>query len=258
MKQGGDFVNNTFNNRKIILLSVRLFIFLAIYLAIGLIFSCLSSLDFRSFINTNASNIDIKSAPIVIIDPGHGGIDGGAVSESGVIEKEINLKIADNIRDLFSMSGIKCILTRETDIELVPQNGAGSSRKRSDLLARIEIGNSYDNAIFISIHQNKYPSSRLTGMQVFYSKNNPDSRTLAQCVKSANFSLIDTGNKREIKPAGREILILDNLEIPAVLVECGFLSNATEAKKLSDASYRKKLAFMIYRAIYDYLETKNT
>lgn len=251
-------MNNTFNNRRIILLSIKLFIFLAIYLAVGLIFSYLSSLDLRDFINTNASNIDIKSAPIVIIDPGHGGIDGGAISESGVIEKEINLKIAENLRDLFSMSGIKCILTRETDIELVPQKGVSSSRKRSDLLARIEIGNSFENAIFISIHQNKYPSSRLSGMQVFYSKNNPDSRTLAQSVKNANFSLIDSENKREIKSAGREILILDSLEIPAVLVECGFLSNATEAKKLSGEPYRKKLAFMIYCAIFEYLETKNT
>ncbi len=248
-------MNETIKCKKLVFFSIRVFIFLAIYLIIGLLFTRLSSVNNDSE-SVSSHSIDIKNAPIIIIDPGHGGVDGGAVSESGVVEKEINLKIAQNLRDLFSLSGIRCILTRESDIELKPKNGGSSSRKRSDLLARIEIGNSYDNAVFVSIHQNKYPSSRLSGMQVFYSKNHKDSRILAESIKSSNTRLIDSQNRREIKPAGREIMILDSLQIPAVLVECGFLSNAAEAKKLSSEEYRKELAFMLYCALFEYFGTK--
>lgn len=250
-------MNNSISKKRYVLFSIKIFIFLAIYLAIGLLFSYISSARSTTQ-STYSSNFDIKSAPVIIIDPGHGGVDGGAVSENGIIEKEINLKIAENIRELFSLSGVRCVLTRESDIELKPEKGGSASRKRSDLLARIEIGNSYENAVFISIHQNKYPSSKLSGMQVFYSQNHEDSRVLAQFIKYVNSELLDSKNKRDIKPAGSEIMVLDSLGIPAVLVECGFLSNTAEAKRLSGDEYRQKLALVIYRAVFDYLETKYT
>lgn len=192
--------------------------------------------------------------PIVIIDAGHGGVDGGAVSESGVVEKDVNLKIAKNLESYLSISGIKCIMTRTEDVELEPSNAFSSSRKRRDLLGRIEIANTNEDAIFISIHQNTYPSSRLSGLQVFYSKNNDNSKALADIIKNNNTLLIDSKNKRETKLAGKEILVLDSINNPAVLIECGFLSNAKEAFLLSDDEYQKKLAFMIFTSINEYIK----
>ncbi len=239
--------------RTFIFLCIKILLFLAVYTAAGFLFVLLAGKS-GGTANVYTSGFNIENAPIIIIDAGHGGIDGGAVSESGVVEKEINLKISEKLHDLCVLSGLRCVMTRESDTELTPKKSSSTSRKRSDLIARVEIGNSFENAIFVSIHQNKFPSSKLSGLQVFYSKNNPESRNIAETVRQTNQKLVDSSNKREIKPAGREIFVLDSLEIPAILVECGFLSNATEAKKLSGDEYQTKLAFMLYCSIFEYLD----
>ena len=127
------------------------------------------------------------------------------------------------------------------------------SKKRSDLIARTEIASDFDNAVFVSIHQNKFDNGRYKGLQVFYSKNDPRSYSLASIIKESNKQLLDRENKRESKPGGREIYVLDNIDCPAVLIECGFLSNAEEATKLNTVSYQKELAFMIYSSLMEFI-----
>lgn len=232
-------------------ITLKVILSLIIYIFISAIFVILCN-DEINVIATFSNGCN--SYPVVIIDAGHGGIDGGAISQNGIVEKDINLSISKNIKSLFDLSGIECIMTREDDYELEPQNSYSSSRKRRDLLARIEITENYENAVLVSIHQNTYPSSKLKGLQVFYSKNDIKSKDLASIIKNNNFILLDKDNLREIKAAGREILVLDSVECPAVLIECGFLSNAHEASLLSDELYQKKLAFMIFKSINDFLQ----
>ena len=128
----------------------------------------------------------------------------------------------------------------------------------SDLIARCEKCEKNPNYVFISIHQNTFPSSKYSGLQVFYSRNNAGSRALAGILRKNNKQMIDSNNTREEKMSGREIYILDYLSGPSVLVECGFLSNAEEAERLNTAKYQKQLAFMIYSSVMQYIFSENT
>lgn len=214
-----------------------------------------------------SGSIDIRQAAkiknetdaeyVIVIDAGHGGADGGAVGQGGFAEKDINLEISKRLEKLFELSNVKCVMTRNSDVMLESKKTIISNKKRSDLTARVESTLEYENPIFVSIHQNKFPSSKYSGLQVFYSPNHLKSKTLAEIIRKNNVLLLDKFNKRETKPAGREIFVLDSLEIPAVLVECGFLSNATEEAKLVTPEYQKKLAFMIYVSIMEYLENSD-
>ncbi len=200
------------------------------------------------------SAIEEPVYPVFIIDPGHGGNDGGAVSSTGILEKDINLKISEYIFQFCKLSGINCVMTRTDDEMLTPKFSGSKSTKRGDLIARTEFSSLYDNAVFVSIHQNKFESSKYKGLQVFYSKNNECSSQLASLIKETNNELLDSDNLREIKPAGSEIYVLDNVSIPAVLVECGFLSNFDEAEKLNTDEYQKQLAFMIFASLMKYVD----
>lgn len=234
---------------------LRIFLWLFCYTVIGIIIVLLACRNVGE--SKLAASYAVGKYPTVVIDAGHGGFDGGAVSENGILEKDINLDISLRLASLFELSDIPCVLTRDSDTELVSNYNGSKSRKRGDLMARAEICESVENAVFISIHQNKFPSSRYRGLQVFYSRNNRDSELLARSIKESNCSLIDGENKRDIKPSGSEIYLLDRIKAPAVLVECGFLSNSAEAQLLSDKEYQKKLALMLYSAITSYIYNEN-
>lgn len=202
--------------------------------------------------NDNSSPNETKT---IIIDPGHGGMDGGAVGINGCLEKDINLNISRYIMYFCRLSGINCVLTRSEDVMLIPKYNGSVNKKRADLVARTEIADSFENSVFVSIHQNNFSIGKYNGLQVFYSPNNESGEYLAEIISNRNRSMIDGNNTREIKKAGTEIYILDNIRKPAVLVECGFLSNADEAKKLSTEEYQKKIAFMIYVSLMDFIYT---
>lgn len=194
-------------------------------------------------------------SPLIIIDPGHGGEDGGAVGHNGIVEKNINLKISLALRDTLKLLGYETIMTRDKDKAIYDESAINlRQKKRSDLKNRLAIinKNTGEDSIFISIHQNKFPNEKYSGTQVFFSKNNPKSENLAVCVKDSITSKLQPKNDREIKEATSKIFLLNNAKIPSITIECGFLSNKEESQKLNDENYQKKLAFCTIFGINDF------
>ena len=206
-------------------------------------------------IKVSVSSENVKSMPTIVIDAGHGGEDGGAVSESGVLEKDINLSIANDTSALFYLLGFDVKQTRKTDIAL--DNGEDTIRKRkvSDMKKRLEIFNSSEENTIISIHQNKFSESKYHGTQIFYSPNNPKSKQLADSIKYSVKGLLQPDNERECKKADSGIYLLKNTNNPAVIVECGFISNGEECKNLLDSQYQKQMAFSITAGFLSYYNT---
>ena len=194
----------------------------------------------------------VYSAPTVVIDAGHGGEDGGAVGINGCIEKELNLDIALILRDLLTASGVNVRMTRAEDIMLYDAAVPGK-KKIQDLKKRVEIGEENEDSITVSIHMNTYPSPKYSGAQVYYSPNHPDSKALAERVQGNIRAYLQPDNKREIKSATSAIYILHNIKTPAILIECGFISNRAEAELLCSDNYRRKVALTVYSAIIDHL-----
>ncbi len=192
-----------------------------------------------------------KELPVVIIDAGHGGIDGGAVGVGSVAEKDLNLDIALRLSDILSAAGIPNRLTRSEDIML--ENHGSSSKKNGDLAARKKIAESYTNAVFVSIHMNSFPIQKYSGLQVYYSPNNEKSRELANLIQTDIAKRLQPENKRKIKAATSSIYLLDNLSCPAVLVECGFLSNPEECTRLATEEYRREIALSIACSVCEYI-----
>lgn len=198
-----------------------------------------------------------KPSSVIIIDAGHGGEDSGAVA-NGVLEKDVNLDIALKLRDFLVSSGYTVVMTRDSDISIYDSSAATVREKKvSDLHNRLSIINGSEDNILISIHQNKFEQSKYYGAQMFYSKNNSESQLLAESIRQSVTGLLQPENKRELKPADKTIYILNKATVPAVIVECGFLSNPDEAQKLSDENYRKKMAFAIYCGFLNY-QKQNT
>ena len=193
--------------------------------------------------------------PTIIIDAGHGGEDGGAIGKNGAYEKDINLEIAKKLKAKLCAAGIPCVLTREADILLYDRNADYEGKKKKlDLLARKEFAEKYENAIFISIHQNSYPKEQYRGFQAYYSANEPTSRTLALLIEDSIKSTLQTENKRVSKQADSSIYLLDKLYCPAILLECGFLSNQDECAMLCDEEYQNRLCEAIVNGIKDFFE----
>lgn len=189
----------------------------------------------------------------VVIDAGHGGEDGGAVSCSGVYESRINLEIALKLRDLMHLLGVKTVMTRTSDADLSRGGDTVSARKMSDLRERVSLVNSTDNAILLSIHQNKFPDDRYSGAQVFYA-DTFESKDLAELMQEGLIKNLDKTNKRHIKKANG-IYLMDRINCTGILVECGFLSSPEEECLLKSDVYQKKLSCVIATVISRYLNT---
>ena len=197
------------------------------------------------------SNESLKSY-VVIIDAGHGGEDGGAIGKNGAYEKDINLLLAKKLKERLVSLGITCELTRESDILLYDKNADYEGKKKKlDLQARKEFAERYENAIFISIHQNSFSKSQYSGLQVYYSTNDPASRILASKIQADIKKGLQPNNNRAIQPSS-SIYLLDELTCPAVLVECGFLSNQAECERLCDESYQNAICDILAKSIFDF------
>ncbi|HJB25883.1 MAG TPA: N-acetylmuramoyl-L-alanine amidase CwlD [Firmicutes bacterium] len=192
----------------------------------------------------------------IILDPGHGGIDGGAIGVDGLVEKDINLEIALTLRSMLEASGFEVLMTRETDISIHdPSAKTIKQQKTSDLKNRLKMTQENPDAIFVSIHQNQFPQGKYKGAQVFYGRKNEQSKVLAELVQATMIEQLDHTNKRKCKEGGKELYLLYESEVPTVLVECGFVSNPEEAALLATEEYRKKVAFSIYSSLMKYTET---
>lgn len=207
---------------------------------------------------TAAEGDDGHGTPIspirtVVIDAGHGGEDGGTQSAAGLFEKDTNLAVATALRELLEANGIPTVMTRTEDKLLYDRGVDFKGRKKVlDLAARRMIAEETKDCLFVSIHMNAFPQPQYHGMQVWYGTGDPLSQEIAQSVQSLCASW-QAGNHRKIKAAGSNIYLLDRLECPAVLVECGFLSNPDEAARLADEAYRRDVAFSIFAAIAPYI-----
>lgn len=205
--------------------------------------------------NVSTSKNPTNNQPIIIIDAGHGGFDGGAVAEDGTVEKDINLSISKYLQEYLTFFGLKTIMTRETDAS-IEDDGLQTIRERksSDLHNRMRIMEEIENALFISIHQNKYSVEKYSGTQVFYSpKTKEESSLLAQSIQDSIVNTLQKDNTRQIKECGTSVYLMYNAVKPAVLVECGFLSNYEETKLLNTPEYQKKIAFCIAIGIQNYI-----
>ena len=215
---------------------------------VGCVFFAIIIGNVSSMVDLQVSvNAHESSQPVILIDPGHGGIDGGSQSKSGTLEKNLNLDISKTLKEIFEVNGFKVKMTRETDTSIHdPSANTIRKQKLSDLKNRMDLINQTENGMLISIHQNLFTDSKYSGSQIFYSQNNPLSKDLATQVQQSIVGLIQPDNSREIKPAGNHIYLLREAKIPAIIVECGFLSNEEESSKLANKEYQQKLAFAIY------------
>ncbi len=204
-----------------------------------------------------SSNVQTNmNKKVIVLDAGHGGIDGGCVSVNGVAEKGINLSIVQTLRDSLDILGFDVVCTREDDRSIHDSGVEGiAKQKLSDMKNRLDIINRYDDALVVSVHQNQFVDPRYSGAQMFYAKENDNSRRLAECMKKQFVALLQPSNERETKPVGKEMYLIHNAKSPALMVECGFLSNPDEAKLLESADYQKKVAFTILTGLEEYLLT---
>lgn len=205
----------------------------------------------RHSVETAGSMQPFTAHPVIVIDAGHGGMDGGTTGVSGVKEDEVNLAVARRLDALLCLLGYETRMTR-TDADSVATEGETiRQQKQSDLRNRTAMVNDLPAAVLVSIHQNHFPDGRYAGPQVFYSAGG---ETLANAVQSAMTGALAPGSKRTAKAASG-IYLMEHIEHPGILVECGFLSNAAEEQKLASAQYQKQIAAVLAASLASYLRT---
>ena len=208
----------------------------------------------REFITTSAKP---DRQQVVLIDAGHGGFDGGAVAPDGTVEKDINLKISLCLAQMLKSAGYKVILTREADVSTDDvETDTIQIRKKSDLKNRLSLMSDYPDAVFVSIHLNKFTTSAANGSQVFYNGKIDESKLLGESIQRSIVALLQPQNTRVNKQATKSTYLLYNATIPAVLVECGFLSNKAELQLLKNTEYQKKMAFCCFLGITEYFSNE--
>lgn len=191
-----------------------------------------------------------KEKRTVVIDVGHGGIDPGKVGITGCLEKDINLQIAQKLKVFLEMEDMEVVLTRNEDIGLYKESD--SNKKLSDMKERIRMIEGINPALMVSIHQNSYTEESVKGSQTFYYHSSEEGKKLAGVIQARLVSTLDKENHRQAK-ANDDYYILKHATCPAVIVECGFLSNQEECEKLMDSYYQEKVAWAIYMGIMQYL-----
>lgn len=232
-----------------------LYVFSAL-LIISILFVCIASKEAREDAEPEKyDEYEARSAAenkTLLIDAGHGGFDAGA-SANGAEEKDLNLAVALELKECAEKAGGNVVMTRSDDTSTEEKNRSdGTSAKKSDLKKRKAMAEECDADVMISIHMNKYTDPKYWGAQVFYAENSEESRFLGEAVQKKLAEVLGDGNRRAAKKSNGEIYILRNVNRPSVIVECGFLSNPEEAKKLADKDYQSKLAQAIFAGIEDF------
>ncbi len=198
---------------------------------------------------TSAEDAAAPSRPIIVIDAGHGGEDGGASGEDGTKEKDLNLLVAQSLADILTAAGYDVRMTRTDDRLLYDLYGDLTDytghKKTYDLRNRLRFTEEAGADLLLSIHMNKFPQPQYSGLQVYYSPTAPESRTVAEVIRNYTKLYLQPENERETKAATSSIYLLHRIQRPAVMVECGFLSNEEELSRLKDDTYRRQLALVI-------------
>ncbi|MDH7577491.1 MAG: N-acetylmuramoyl-L-alanine amidase CwlD [Bacillota bacterium] len=191
------------------------------------------------------------ASKVIVVDPGHGGVDPGAVGRTGILEKDINLAIAKRLAVLLSQAGAAVVLTREGDYDLSdPEHQSSLSvRKKDDLEARVELANKYRADLYLSIHVNSFPSPRWWGAQTFYYPPRPESKRLA-CLIQQEFLKTLGDSERWVKP--EDFYIMRNVKMPAVIVEVGFISHPREEILMTEPVYQSRVAWCVYAGVVRY------
>ena len=221
------------------------------------IFVCAAVLLSAALLSKLGSAIAVSSAqeasPVVVIDAGHGGEDGGAISVSGIRESGINLEISLRLNDMLHFLGVDTRMIRTEDVSVYTEGDTIAAKKVSDIKNRVAFVRDTPNAVLVSVHQNHYSEEKYRGAQVFYADG---SKTLAERLQAALIAQVDPNNHRACKPA-KDVYLMEHVNCPAVLIECGFLSNYAEEQLLRDPTYQKKLAAAVAVGLLTYLEEPN-
>ena len=221
----------------------------AIYLVIGVMSMLILSVLWQGSVAVVGYH---GKGHIVMLDPGHGGYDPGAITAQGVYEKAINLQIAQKVKELLQPSGIKVFLTREEDIDYVPEGVKGKTiKKQIDLNRRIDMANQAKAEVFISLHVNATPNGKYSGAETFYLFKSEPGKKLAELIQQELIK-IPGMNRRIAKPG--DFYIVKNTSMPAVIVEVGYLSSVKEQKKLQQTWYQEQLSRAIAKGIANYFE----
>ena len=211
------------------------------------------------YFNTDiiGANAGVDMSHTIIIDAGHGGFDGGASAADGTVEKDINLQISQKVCAMLRINGYNVIMTRDSDTGTEDdQNVSIPKRKKSDLSNRLQLMKQNPDAVFISIHLNKFTTSAANGAQVFYTKNYPEAYNLANSIQKSIIMQIQPENTRVVKQGNSSTYLLKNATVPAIIVECGFLSNNKDLEKLKDDDYQTQMAFAITSGTINYFKLK--
>ena len=202
-------------------------------------------------VSTLAEFAPIARQQHILIDAGHGGVDGGAVSCTGIPESQFNLEIALRLEDLLHLLGYDTAMIRREDISVYTKGETIAQKKISDLKERVRIANTEENTILLSIHQNCFPDARYSGAQVFYGSSGK-SQQLAKLLQEAFCQYLTPDNHRKVKKASG-VYLMEHITCTGVLIECGFLSNPAEEARLRSAAYQQKLSCVIATALNRFL-----
>lgn len=240
--------------------------FLACFSALSILFS-LSVVLLGTVVTYESGKSVVTSIPtedkvIVVIDPGHGGEDGGAVAQDGTTEKELNLEFGRTLDSLCGLFGIESVLTRDKDELLYDRyddlEDYKGKKKVYDLKNRLKFTESCgDKAIFVGLHMNKFSDGKYSGTQIYYSPNTDSSRVLAESMQNKIKNTLQPDNERAIKRAGSSIFLLNRLKGTAILAECGFLSNEDETMRLKNADYKKEFSLTTAVALGEFIKNDN-
>lgn len=225
-------------------LKIRFFVLLYCGVFIGAVSLCQLA---SSSVTVLKESEPVQNRTVIIIDAGHGGIDGGATSCTGIPESHINLQISLRLNDLVQLLGFETKMIRKTDTSVYTEGNTIAAQKVSDLKQRVKLVNETKNAVLISVHQNTFLDSRYSGAQVFYA-NDDTSRELAKVMQADLISNLNPGSKRQCKSSDG-IYLMQNIQRPGVLIECGFLSNPEEEANLLTAEYQKQIASVVATCI---------
>ena len=198
-----------------------------------------------------SENYAVSDRKTVVVDAGHGGVDGGATSCTGVLESHFNLEIAQKLNDLLNLLGLNTVMIRNTDCSVYTEGQSIAQKKISDLKERVRIVNSTENCILISIHQNLFSDSKYSGAQVFYAPTE-ESQLIAKSLQASFITMLNPGSHRMEKKAD-SIYLMQHINCPGILVECGFLSNPQEEYLLRTKAYQQKICCIIACTVSNYL-----